>query len=213
MQPLHNDKREAVISLLNALRTYNPSIGYFEQYLTNENFEYVIKVTNGRIRVSSSLVDDWALNPSFITEFELKHIASGFHIVNENIAPVRAMQTTSDFSSGHTPKTVKNNPGEAVLRNVLIIALIILGAIGIGFFYTKNQNENQARVEEDNRAQIRNNIASYVTAERSEFKYYPIGGISDLKITVTNNTDYSMDKVTVKVNYIKTNGELWESGS
>lgn len=84
----------------------------------------------------------------------------------------------------------------------------------------KNQVEHQSyeqaveankNSEEEAKARIRNNITSYVTAERSAYNYSSLGGISNLSISVSNSTNYLMDKVQVKVIYIKANGEVWDT--
>lgn len=89
--------------------------------------------------------------------------------------------------------------------------------IGILVYGQINQQQDRAfrqnlvNEEEDNKATIRNNITSYVTAERNEYTYSKLGGIYNLQISVTNNTDYIIDKARVKVTYIKSNGGVWET--
>ena len=46
---------------------------------------------------------------------------------------------------------------------------------------------------------LRNNWTSFITAKRSKYTYLEIGGISGLSIIVTNNTEYTLDNLTVKV--------------
>lgn len=92
-------------------------------------------------------------------------------------------------------------------RRLLILAgIIVLTLIGI-FVYKQIENQQQ----DDTKATIRNNITSYVTAERNEYTYSKLGGISNLEITVTNSTDYLIDNVKVKVIYIKADGGVWDS--
>lgn len=103
-------------------------------------------------------------------------------------------------------------------RRLLVIStLVLLSLIG---FYIYNQIQHQQyqnerleklNAEEDAKASIRNNITSYVTAERSEYTYSTLGGIYNLKIYVTNNTEYLIDNVKVKLVYIKANGGVWDS--
>ena len=103
-------------------------------------------------------------------------------------------------------------------RRLLIIGgVIVLVLIGIFIYnqiqYQQYQEDRESRInsEEDTKANIINNITSYVTAERNEYTYSELGGISNLKISVTNSTDYVLDNVRVKVIYIKANGEVWDS--
>lgn len=44
----------------------------------------------------------------------------------------------------------------------------------------------------------------------SAYQINAFGGINGLSITITNNTDYLLDKVLVSVRYIKANGEDWK---
>jgi hypothetical protein len=46
---------------------------------------------------------------------------------------------------------------------------------------------------------LRNNWTSHITASRSSYNYSGLGGISDLSIIITNNTEYPIDNLTVKV--------------
>ena len=71
--------------------------------------------------------------------------------------------------------------------------------------------ETRINSEEDTKASIKNNITSYVHVANNEYRYSSMGGISNLKITVTNTSNYLLDNVQVKVIYIKTNGEVWDS--
>lgn len=103
-------------------------------------------------------------------------------------------------------------------RRLLIISgVIVLSLIG---FFVFNQIQHQQyqqereyiiNAEEDTKAMIKKNINSFVTVERNEYTYSQLGGISNLKISVTNSTDYLLDNVKVKVIYIKANGAVWDS--
>jgi hypothetical protein len=58
---------------------------------------------------------------------------------------------------------------------------------------------------------VRNNIRLYVKAESNEYDHRGLGGISNLEISVTNPTDYTIDNVRVKIIYIKANGSTWDT--
>jgi len=103
-------------------------------------------------------------------------------------------------------------------RKLLIFAGIIVLVLIAVFVYNQmehqqyqNDRQNTINTQEDTKTAIRNNITSYVTAERNEYTYSELGGISNLKITVTNSTDYLIDNVKVKVIYLKANGDVWTS--
>lgn len=101
--------------------------------------------------------------------------------------------------------------GSSVGKKLLILAgTVVLILIGI-YIYNQVERQQYVNAEEDVKARIRNNITSYVTAERSEYQYRPIGGIFNLNISVNNNTNYIIDHVKVKVIYIKTSGDIWDT--
>jgi len=94
---------------------------------------------------------------------------------------------------------------------------IVLLLVGI-FIYNKiteqKQQTNRQEVlnmEDDRRKFIRENITSYVKAERNSYTPSVFGGISGLTISVSNTTDYILDQVRVKVDYIKANGGIYKS--
>ena len=58
---------------------------------------------------------------------------------------------------------------------------------------------------------VRNNIRLYVKAESNDYESKKLGGISNLSISVNNPTDYTLDKVRVKIMYIKANGSTYET--
>lgn len=58
---------------------------------------------------------------------------------------------------------------------------------------------------------LRNNWASFITADRSEYTYAEIGGISGLSIIVTNNTEYKLENVTVKVTIKTVNNYVYKT--
>jgi hypothetical protein len=78
---------------------------------------------------------------------------------------------------------------------------------------TPKFKKEQADPTEASQVNIRNNWDRYILVEHSNYTYYRIGGINDLFITVTNNTDYILDYVETTINYIKTNGDIYKTES
>jgi hypothetical protein len=58
---------------------------------------------------------------------------------------------------------------------------------------------------------VRENITELVKVESNDYEYKNLGGISGLKITVINPTDFMLNRVRVKVTYIKANGGVWDT--
>lgn len=99
----------------------------------------------------------------------------------------------------------------------LLIVLIALGLIGY-FIYRKfqdwkyqNISQNPITTVTDPRTEIRNNLNSYIKVETNQYNYNEFGGISNLVITVANNTDYLIDNVMVNVIYLQGNCEVLDT--
>ena len=75
----------------------------------------------------------------------------------------------------------------------------------------ERQRQALERAQEIINREYRNNWSRYITHKASDFKVGFFGGISDLEITVTNNTENIVDEVVVKVDYVKESGNLWET--
>jgi hypothetical protein len=57
----------------------------------------------------------------------------------------------------------------------------------------------------------RKNWSRYIKVSNSNYAFGVLGGIHDLTVTFTNNTDYPLDEMTAKVTYIKSNGKPWKT--
>lgn len=57
----------------------------------------------------------------------------------------------------------------------------------------------------------RNNFDQYIRVTTNEYTYDALGGISNLDVIVTNDTDYTLNEVNVNVDYIKDSGEVFKS--
>jgi hypothetical protein len=112
-----------------------------------------------------------------------------------------------------TPERKSNS-----VKSVITFLLIVVLSIGGYYIYTLiNSQKAEAQVKtqkaeaEDERSYIRNHIKDYVKVTNNNYRYSELGGIYDLEVTVTNNTDYTLDNSKVRVQYIKKNGELWRN--
>jgi hypothetical protein len=66
-------------------------------------------------------------------------------------------------------------------------------------------------VVNDKAKEIRKNWSKYITANNTSYAYGVLGGIDNLSVKFSNNTDYPLDVVTAKVTYVKANGKPWKS--
>lgn len=203
-QPTPDEKKHVILSLIDSLRQHNPSIGEYVISILNADFEYSVKLTNGSIKLSKEIVEDFELSPRFVDEQQLKSAATRFASKYSSTAafipptPVKKADQETQISKSTSPK--RNSGYSRILSTIVILILVWLGIYGF----------NQLQ-EHDAKAAIRNHITSYVIAERSNYKYSLLGGIHDLSISVTNNTNYLVEKVQVKITYLKANGEYWDT--
>ena len=132
------------------------------------------------------------------------------------------------------PPITRNEPqviktGKAKKSKTLKYILIGFAAIAVVFsgivIYTMNENnsndsfdniapeeaiDSEASDEIDYR-KVRNAIEEKVTVTTNQYSYDPLGGISNLDVTVTNNTNYRIDIVTVAVDYMKDAGGVYKT--
>lgn len=145
-----------------------------------------------------------------------------------NWTPAREIDSLKDiFKSSPPPPPVPQVPVKATVepesvaesagRNfgkkisylrplIILIVVIVVGVIAYDW-YNKDQ---VARVAEDRRNHVRDNIRSYVTVGNSAYQTSGLGGIYGLSIEVANQTDYLLDNVQVLIRYVKANGETWK---
>jgi hypothetical protein len=71
----------------------------------------------------------------------------------------------------------------------------------------ERQAANEALTKKN--MEYRNNWSKYITHSTNHYRVDSWGGIYDLLISVTNNTERILDEVTVKVSYYKENGSLY----
>lgn len=131
----------------------------------------------------------------------------------------------------------KDYPKSNLKRNLLIGGAILIVLVIIGFISNSSQSnsygsepsynadgtENTAvSAEETERQRInaaitkknmnfRNNWQTYLTVTTNQYQYREIGGIFNLAVNFTNNTDCKMDEIKVNVNYIKDGGGIYKT--
>jgi hypothetical protein len=115
----------------------------------------------------------------------------------------------------------------------LMLIAIVAGAVVIWLIYQNSRNNETIstlqtqqtlnRLKEDEQKQIqeqtekknlnyRNNWDKYIKMSNSQPSIdYALGGISQFNVSVSNETEYMLDQVDVLVEYIRKNGEVWQS--
>lgn len=147
---------------------------------------------------------------------------------NSNINPPMFSKPVYENNQNFAPKKRKT------LRNILIgIGVLAVLFFGLAIYASTNseptydnngefissesvdsQDAEKDRINavltEKNR-NYRNNIEQYVGASTNQYSYNELGGISNLDIIVTNNTEYLLDEVNVAVEYIKDSGGIYKT--
>lgn len=78
MSTLLNEKQILIIPLLAKLREHNPNIGAYEKSILKDDFNYNVKVANGRIEIADELIDDFHRAPITITATRYRNAAMRF---------------------------------------------------------------------------------------------------------------------------------------
>ncbi|MBK7382373.1 MAG: hypothetical protein IPI81_03420 [Flavobacteriales bacterium] len=56
----------------------NPSIGIYQEHFINGNFDYAVRLSNGRVVVSAESAQDFEAQPSSITDEMIQRVADSF---------------------------------------------------------------------------------------------------------------------------------------
>ena len=129
---------------------------------------------------------------------------------------IRGKAIVRDIDDSTEPES-SNSSVRWIILIPFIIVLGVLAAVVRQDESAAHKNDNskagkQTAVTGDASAKkmIRKNINLYVFAGSNEYDRKGLGGISNLEISVNNASDYIIDKVRVKIMYIKANGGIHE---
>jgi len=213
-----DEKKHVILPLLDELRPYNHGIGSYDKSMFTDSFEYSVKLSNGIIKLPMELVDDYERARNAVTTNRYRSAALAFEPSQGPIAssqPITASQPIPTTQPLVTPQPIAkltqpepaNKGWGRIFLKVAITTAVIMALIYAISEVQRHTREEQADAQ---KAQVIASIRTYVTVRGSEYQYRLIGGISGLKITVTNNTDYIMDMVRVRIAYIKQNGGIYK---
>lgn len=94
------------------------------------------------------------------------------------------------------------------LIGIFLMAFVAIGSTIISQNNTNNQDTN-ILADDSIQRQTRNNITSLVQVTTNQYSVSTFGGISNLEVIVTNNTNNTIDQITVAIDYIKENGDIY----
>lgn len=113
----------------------------------------------------------------------------------------------------NSSKNEFEKPRKKSFLKYLLIGIFLIASVAIGStFISECSNDNQeTSIPADDliQRQTRNNITSLVQVTTNQYSVSTFGGISNLDVIVTNNTDYTIDQITVAIDYIKENGDIY----
>ena len=125
----------------------------------------------------------------------------------QNTVPPEMKNVIQNKNNVEDKKNLKSKIARASLIVIVFLLFTVIGfRIYIAFQEQQKQDASFAR-----KSLVRKNIQQYVTAQINNYTYRLIGGISNLKVTATNNSEFLIDNVKVKVNYIKIDGGIWDT--
>lgn len=96
----------------------------------------------------------------------------------------------------------------------LVIAISLLAFLTIAgkIILEYNSNPDNPDLESNTlKMQTRNNIMNLIQITTNHYTVDPFGGISNLDVIVSNNTDYNIDQITVAIDYIKENHSIYKT--
>jgi hypothetical protein len=113
------------------------------------------------------------------------------------------------------PKTKYEKPRKRSFLKYLLIGIFLVGFIAIGSTIISESNTNNQDtsipVDDSIQRQTRNNITNLIQVTTNQYSINTFGGISNLDIIVTNNTNYTIDQITVAISYIKKNDGVFKT--
>ncbi|MCO6500615.1 MAG: hypothetical protein J5I47_09590 [Vicingus serpentipes] len=116
-------------SLLQKVRIFNKDIGSYEVFAITDNFDYAVKLSNGRILLKiEELQDDErdALTPERLTAIANRFVSSTGQKTNTGQQNTQATQQSTPAPKEPAPKK-KNKTG----KTILIIAIVLIGIFAV----------------------------------------------------------------------------------
>lgn len=109
------------------------------------------------------------------------------------------------------PKNEYKKPQKRSFLKYLLTGIFLIAFIAIGCTIISESNNQDINIPVDDsiQRQTRNNITNLIQVTTNQYSVNTFGGISNLDVIVTNNTDYTIDQITVAIAYIKENGGIY----
>lgn len=111
---------------------------------------------------------------------------------------------------------LESKPKRKFLKYIVIVAAMVVVATIISSSIPNDANsfvnaeESSEEVVDSGRA-VRNQITDLVKITTNQYTIDSFGGITNLDLIAYNNTDYTIDNLTVAIDYIKENGGIFKT--
>jgi len=134
-----------ILSLLKKVRIFNKEIGSFQSFAITENFDYVVKLSNGIIHFKKEEIQDDQRDS--LTPEQLIAIANRF--VSSNSPTTSQEKTFSSLSiSSQQTKTPQKQSG--IKKTIIIISIVLIVVIVGGItIFSKLYNSNEQDIFEN----------------------------------------------------------------
>jgi len=134
-----------ILSLLKKVRIFNKEIGSFQSFAITENFDYVVKLSNGIIHFKLEEIQDDQRDS--LTPEQLIAIANRF--VSSNSQTTSQEKTFSSLSiSSQQTKTPQKRSG--IKKTIIIISIVLIVVIVGGItIFSKLYNSNEQDIFEN----------------------------------------------------------------
>ena len=113
----------------------------------------------------------------------------------------------------NSPKNEYQKPRKRSFLKYFLIGIFLIAFVAIGstIISENNTNNQDTSIPADDsiQRQTRNNITSLVQVTTNQYSVSTFGGISNLDVIVINNTNNTIDQITVAIDYIKENGDIY----
>jgi hypothetical protein len=95
-----------------------------------------------------------------------------------------------------------------------VLILFLIGAIGMSWIDNREKKaKEEAKIDqrEYEKEYTKDHIQELVHVTPSTYSVGLLGGVSGLKVSLTNGSEFLMDVVSVEINYIKANGSIFKT--
>lgn len=72
------EQTRGVIAITELVREINPNIGTYEEHFSIENFEFIVRLSNGGIKIARELARDYEMDAGSIIRKAIEDVAASY---------------------------------------------------------------------------------------------------------------------------------------